>query len=163
MMFFGDSHEDVKCVFCALLVCVFVMGSPETEHHAASETRSLTEKEWASKYWQSVTSHFTGSDLTKPWRTVKKLKIAWACIPVSLLRHSRHRAVLTEEKNYAVLTLALEMEMSSSCKRYVMFVLCCRHICAATKCLTSNTTTNYFSYVKVCNYVWFLAVNVGLV
>lgn len=48
---------------------------------------------------------FTGSDLTKPWRTVKKLKIAWAYIPVSLLRHSRHMAVLTEEKRYAVLSL----------------------------------------------------------
>lgn len=38
--------------------CVFVMGSPETEHCVVSKTRPLTEEEWASKYWQSVTSHF---------------------------------------------------------------------------------------------------------
>lgn len=50
MMFFSHSHEDMKCVFCAVLVCVFVMASPETEHRVASETRPLTEEEWASKY-----------------------------------------------------------------------------------------------------------------
>lgn len=52
MMFLSDSHEDVKCVFCALLVCVcvFVMGSPETEHRVASGTQPLTEEERASKY-----------------------------------------------------------------------------------------------------------------
>lgn len=38
--------------------CVFVMGSPETEPCVGSKTRPLTEEEWASKYWQSVTSHF---------------------------------------------------------------------------------------------------------
>lgn len=106
---------------------------------------------------------FTGSDLTKPWRTVKKLKIAWVCIPVSLLRHSRHAAVWTEEKTYAVPALALEMEISSGCKRYEIFVLFCQHNCAAIKCpTTSNTTTNYCSYVKACHYVWFLAVALGL-
>lgn len=73
-------------------------------------------------------------------------------------------AVWAADENYAKLTLALEMEISSGCKGHEAFVLSCHRICAASSCLTtSNTTTNCCIYVKACNYECFLAVAAKLV